>query len=408
MLTGLFLERGRALSYQLINASSGGLGYTWSSIALSEDFQNGNMPLPLVVSDGRNPGELLVGSNSTVYEFNPWEFGSFDPTVFVFVPLEYLGSNFNNAQNESCVRGFDNAGFIFGTSSTLFNQFLLHVNSTSLPAFLKVIFKDILSDVGNDNEDIALYSPNPFYNYTNNTSLEANQAALNMVDGGEDSENVPLHPQIQPARHVDVVFAVDSSADTFNWPDGSALVSTYERSLNVTGIANGTAFPAIPDQNTFLNLGLNTRPTFFGCNSSNVTGPTPLIVYIPNYPYVAFSNVSTFDPTYNNTQRDAIILNGYDVATMGNATLDPNWPACIGCAILSRSLERTNTTVPDICSQCFKKYCWDGTVNNTTPAPYFPSPALSVISLSKAPSQTTFPPKVLAVVYGLIGALSLL
>jgi lysophospholipase len=368
------------------------------------------MPLPLVVADGRNPNEHIVGSNSTVYEFNPWEFGTFDPTVFGFVPLEYLGSDFNGGvipANGSCVRGFDNAGFVMGTSSTLFNQFLLRVNQTSLPSFMKKMFTDILTDVGNNDKDIARYAPNPFYKYTEKTSLLANQTVLNMVDGGEDNENIPLHPLIQPERNVDVVFAVDSTANTLNWPNGAALVATYERSLNVTGIANGTAFPAIPDNNTFLNLGLNTRPTFFGCNRSNLTGPAPLIVYIPNSPYVAFSNLSTFDPAYNTTQRDAVILNGYNVATMGNATRDRNWPACVGCAMLSRSLERTNTTVPDICNQCFSRYCWNGTVDSTTPAPYNPTPVLSVVSLSKASSLSLSGP-LLVVVYGLIGVLSLL
>lgn len=368
--------RGRALSYQLINATNGGPSYTWSSISLTSDFQNGNMPMPILVADGRNPGELIVGSNSTVYEFNPWEFGSFDPTVYGFVPLEFLGSRFDGGvlpDNETCVRGFDNAGFVMGTSSSLFNQFLVQLNTTSIPDFLKDQIAKVLEAIGNDNNDIAVYQPNPFYHYSNNTSPYADSRDLDMVDGGEDLQNIPLHPLIQPERALDVIFAVDSSADTeHSWPNGTALVATYERSLNRTGIANGTAFPAVPDQNTFVNLGLNTRPTFFGCDSRNLTGPAPLIVYIPNYPYVTNSNTSTFQMTYSNAERDAIILNGHEVATMGNATRDDKWPACVGCAMLSRSWERTGTPVPDICNQCFRRYCWDGRVNSTTPAPYEP------------------------------------
>ena len=351
--------------------------------------------MPLVVVDGRNPDELLLGSNSTVFEFNPWEFGSFDPTVFGFVPLQYLGSKFDGGvipSNESCVRGFDNAGYVMGTSSSLFNQFLLNINSTSLPSVLKSSFSDILGSIGKANEDIALYSPNPFFHYTNNTMLVANQTTLHLVDGGEDLQNIPLHPLIQPERHVDVVFAIDSSADTnHNWPNGTALVATYERSLNSTGIANDTAFPAIPDVNTFVNLGLNTRPTFFGCNSSNMTSPTPLIVYIPNFPYVTFSNVSTYDLEYDNDQRDAVILNGYDFATMGNATRDQNWPACVGCAVLSRSMERTKSVTPDICKQCFQTYCWNGTVNSTVPAEYNPIPALQLLSSSSSAGYVISP-----------------
>ncbi|KAK2811916.1 hypothetical protein FQN49_008418, partial [Arthroderma sp. PD_2] len=199
--------------------------------------------------------------------------------------------------------------------------------------------------------------------------------------------NIPLHPLIQPSRHVDVIFAVDSSADTdFNWPNGNTLVATYQRSLNTSGIANGTSFPAIPDNNTIVNLGLNNKPAFFGCDSSNTTTSTPLIVYIPNSPYVTNSNVSTFTLTYNTTQRDAIILNGYNVATMANGTRDANWPTCVGCAMLSRSFERTQTEVPEACKRCFQTYCWDGSLNSTKPHVYEPKLFLKAVDLEGAAS----------------------
>lgn len=331
--------------------------------------------MPILVADGRNPGEKLVGGNATVFEFNPWEFGTFDSTIFGFVPMEFLGSKFSAGElpsNSTCVRGFDNAGYIMGTSSSLFNQFALHLDSTNIPDFIKNELEKILNDIGDDNNDIAEYRPNPFYYYRNESSPFSHVEALPLVDGGEDLQNIPLHPLIQPERHVDVILAVDSSADNqYNWPNGTALVATYERSLNST-IANGTSFPAIPDVNTFVNLGLNTRPTFFGCNSTNTTHSTPLVVYLPNYPYSTFSNVSTFTMEYSNEQRDAIIRNGYEVATMGNGTRQSDWPTCLSCALLSRSFERTNTTVPDACQQCFKNHCWDGTVNSTTPNTYEP------------------------------------
>lgn len=384
---------GRGLSFQMINATEGGPAYTWSSIALLEDFSNGSTPMPILISDARAPGETLIPSNTTVYEFNPWELGTFDPTTFGFVPLEYLGSNFSGGvlpNNEKCVRGFDNAGFIMGTSSSLFNQFILQINSTSLPGVLKDALAKVLDNVGQSNDDIAEYYPNPFYGYHNSTSLNYNSTSLTLVDGGEDLQNIPLHPLIQPTRNVDIIFAIDSSADTdFHWPNGTSLVATYQRSISTSGIQNGTAFPHVPDQNTFVNLGLNTRPTFFGCNASNMTGPSPLIVYVPNSPYVYLSNVSTFDLSYNNTQRNAIVENGYNVATMANGTADAQWPICVGCAILSRSLGRTGTTVPEVCGQCFSRYCWDGTVNSTTPALYEPHTSLTPIKITSAGQRSS-------------------
>lgn len=114
-----------------------------------------------------------------------------------------------------------------------------------------------------------------------------------------------------------MIFAVDSSADTLaengdlNWPNGTALIASYKRSF--LHIANGTSFPSVPDSNTFVNLGLNSRPTFFGCDAGNTTSAMPLIVYIPNAPYAYMSNVSTFQMAYTTLERDSIIQNGYDV-----------------------------------------------------------------------------------------------
>ena len=384
---------GRALSYQLVNASGGGSDFTWSSIQLQDTFANANSPMPILVADERNPGETLISGNTTVFEFNPFEFGTWDPTIYGFVPLEFLGSNFSNgvlADDQQCVRGFDNVGYVMGTSSSLFNQFLLQLNQTSIPQVAKNFVGKILNAVDQANNDIADYSPNPFYGYHNSSSTTTSQQRnLHLVDGGEDLENIPLHPLIQPNRHIDVIFAVDSSADTPNyWPNGTALVATYQRSIlsssSSSNLANGTSFPSIPDQNTFVNLGLNTRPTFFGCNSSNTSTISPLVVYIPNSPYSYHSNLSTFDPAYNNTERDAIVMNGYDVATMGNGSVDATWTTCVGCAVLSRSLERTGTVVPGVCGECFRRFCWDGTVNSSTPAPYEPLYKATPVSVKSA------------------------
>ena len=86
----------------------------------------------------------------------------------------------------------------------------------------------------------------------------------------------------------------------------------------------------IPDVNTFVNLGLNSRPTFFGCNASNFSNPAspgPLLVYLPNSPFSAFSNVSTFALSFTNEQRNDIIQNGYNVATQAIALSEMPHPA---------------------------------------------------------------------------------
>ncbi|KAI5455576.1 lysophospholipase [Mariannaea sp. PMI_226] len=377
---------GRALSYQLVNASDGGPGmidaqnhstYTFSSIAEDSDFTRAVAPMPLIVAVERPFGQLLIPSNSTVFEFNPWEMGSYDSGISAFAPLKYIGSNFSDgtlAKDERCIAGFDNAGFVMGTSSSLFNQaFLLISQVSGVPGFLVGAINNTLEDIGEENRDIASW-PNPFYRFNPDNNTSANTTILTLVDGGEDLQNIPLHPLILPERQVDVIFAVDGSADTtLAWPNGTALFATYNRSKD-SAATSSFDFPRVPDQNTFINLGLNKRPTFFGCDANSSSGP--LIVYLPNAPYSYYSNFSTFDMDYSIEERDEVIRNGYNVATMGNGTVDSDWPTCVACAILSRSFARTKTDIPQTCASCFSSFCWNGTSNSTTPATYEPAQIL--------------------------------
>ncbi|KAF1938816.1 hypothetical protein EJ02DRAFT_383050 [Clathrospora elynae] len=384
---------GRGLSFQLIDASDGAPSFTFSSIQNDTDFSSGNAPMPILVADERSPNDIIVSLNATVFEFNPFEMGSFDPTTYGFAPLKYIGSNFSNGelpQDQGCVAGFDNLGFVMGTSSSLFNQIFLSLSSfKNIPSILLNAISGVLADIGKDKNDIADYTPNPFLGYNNATNPSADNRRLTLVDGGEDLQNIPLNPVIQPMRQVDVVFAVDSSADTVvaddpsqNWPNGTAMVATYQRAN--TDIMNKTSFPYVPGQDTFIALGFNNRPAFFGCNSSNVTqgdNIPPLIVYIPNSPYVFWSNQSTFGKLdYTIAERNAMIENGYDVATQANSTREgaSNWPACVGCAIISRSLERNGESIPDACQKCFTQYCWNGTIVENS-APYTPEMILAAV-----------------------------
>lgn len=151
---------GRALSYQLIDPVDGGVSYTFSSIAKDNVFKSGGTPMPVFVADGRAPGELIIDGNATVYEINPWELGSFDPTTFAFAPLEYLGSDFLDGKISSkgkCVRGFDNAGYMMGTSSSLFNQGLLQYQGKS--GILSTLATHFLGGIDEDGSksDSALH-----------------------------------------------------------------------------------------------------------------------------------------------------------------------------------------------------------------------------------------------------------
>ncbi|CAI4051125.1 lysophospholipase SKDI_15G1450 [Saccharomyces kudriavzevii IFO 1802] len=369
---------GRALAYNFFpSLNRGGVGLTWSSIRDFPAFQNAEMPFPISVADGRYPGTKVINLNATVFEFNPFEMGSWDPSLNSFTNIKYLGTNVSNGiplARGKCTAGFDNAGFIMGTSSTLFNQFLLRINSTHLPNFITRLARHFLKDLSQDFNDIAVYRPNPFKDTkfldSDYTTSIVDSDSLFLVDGGEDDENVPVLPLIQKERDVDVIFAVDNSADMrLAWPDGSSLVHTYERQFVKQG--QGMSFPYVPDTNTFVNLGLNKKPTFFGCDANNLTDlqyiPS-LVVYLPNAGYSFDSNQSAFKLSYSESQRRSMIQNGFEIATRNNFTDDPEFMGCVACAIMRRKQQALNITLPPECENCFANYCWNGTLD-TTPLP---------------------------------------
>lgn len=116
---------GRMLAYQLVNATDGGPGYTFSSIANDTAFEAGKVPLPFLLSSERIGEKSISLTNTTVFEFTPWELGSSDPSLAGWVPLKYIGTKFDDGQvpeDERCVQGLDNVGFVMGTSSTIFNN----------------------------------------------------------------------------------------------------------------------------------------------------------------------------------------------------------------------------------------------------------------------------------------------
>lgn len=151
---------GLALGRQLVCRHKGGVSTTWSGIRDVESFRNATMPFPIVVSDGRRVGEVLAESNATVYEFNPYEFGTWDRGLRLFCPVEYLGTAMDGGKpkNQTCVSGFDYAGFVMGTSSSLFNNIVAAIGgnvSGVEGAALRDIVAPILEGLTRENDDIA-------------------------------------------------------------------------------------------------------------------------------------------------------------------------------------------------------------------------------------------------------------
>jgi len=112
------------------NDTSHGAGVLWSHMVNIPTFQKRELPLPIVVANTRPLGFSKLSPtpdiplNSTQYEFTPWELGSYDPNLSAFVDVRFMGTHLVNgkpANSSACVTEFDQASFIFGTSSSLFN-----------------------------------------------------------------------------------------------------------------------------------------------------------------------------------------------------------------------------------------------------------------------------------------------
>ncbi|WWC72722.1 phospholipase B [Kwoniella pini CBS 10737] len=355
--------------YQLSNTPN----LTFSQLpSVISQLGDADLPMPIIIAAEREAGELVVAENATVWEFTPyefgsWAFGSVQKSIGAFTNLEYLGSELNGGQpNGTCFKGFDQLSYVMGTSATLFNGALLAINGTDT-GLVTGLIEGFLQDLGEDQEDISRV-PNSFANYNSGENPIAELEYITLVDAGETNQNIPIEPLLVPLREVDAIIAFDSSYDsTYIWPNGTALRTTFERA-KVLAETTGTniRMPEVPSENGFVNGGYNTRPTFFGCNDTT----TPLIIYVPNYPWSAAANTSTYQLSYTNQEAEMTLNNGMRSLTL-NGSIE-TWPKCFACALTDRSFGYTSENRTSDCQSCFDTWCWAGDDNTTTPNTYEP------------------------------------
>jgi lysophospholipase len=176
---------GRFLSYQLISGPDGGVGKTMSSIADLPSFVGVQAPYPIITTLGVPPGDINgvcdPWDNATQYEFTPYEFGSWDRGVSAFTPTKTLGSVISNGTtNGTCINGYDNLGYIMGTSSSKFQE------ACGKSLEIIALMLDPLVHQGRNETRRDLYAPypNPFRNYAG-SPLVAPDPELLLVDGGQ-------------------------------------------------------------------------------------------------------------------------------------------------------------------------------------------------------------------------------
>ncbi|EIW66264.1 hypothetical protein TREMEDRAFT_45759 [Tremella mesenterica DSM 1558] len=339
-------------------------------------YANASLPMPIIISVERAPGTTVIPENSTVYEFTPYEFGSWSwgntsKTVGAFTSIEYLGSSLDNGQpnDTTCFKGFDQLSFVMGTSSTLFNNAIIELDSANASSVVVDAATAISEALGDADNDVALY-PNPFANWNASNNPNADSQYITLVDGGEDNRNIPVEPLLIPERAVDAILAFDSSADTpYSWPNGSSLVVTYQSAMIHTSDSSpNLRMPPVPSTNGFINGELNTRPVFFGCNDTELS--SPIIIYVPSYPWSTPANYSTLQLQYDNSTATQLVLNGLRSLTLNGTVRE--WPQCLACALSDRSFGYTSQNRSSVCQKCFDRWCWDGKDNTTQPASYEP------------------------------------
>ena len=65
---------------------------------------------------------------------------------------------------------------------------------------------------------------------------------------------------------------------------GESILATRNRTRQVTGPVS-QLFPPVPDNlSDFDRLGINRRPTFFGCDPKENPAEYPLLIWLPNAP----------------------------------------------------------------------------------------------------------------------------
>jgi len=303
-----------------------------------------------------------VPLNNVMSHCSKVEMGSYDPPLASFTPTRFLGTT----NTSKCVTNFDQATFLSGTSSELFNEFNITLQAfltSSVGPVISLLNASLPQDDNVVELDVAMY-PNPFFGVANGTFAQSNQAFLRMVDGGEDGEVIPLQPLLVRAREIDVVLAIDGTNDINNYAAGSSLVASQNRT---SFFPSAYSFPQVPtDINTFVEQNLTHHPTFFGCNES---APVPLVIYIangvapPGLP--AITNVSTSQSAFSPGDVQAILDESFVIGTQGfpngTSTTDSEWPACLACAVVDRVRAKQNIERSGICSDCFARYCWNST-----------------------------------------------
>ncbi|KAJ6552229.1 lysophospholipase [Mycena vulgaris] len=308
------------------------------------------------------PGGNVIPLNTPMFEFNLFEMGCYDDVLAAHTPLKHLGTT----NTSICATGFDEAMFLSGTSSNLWNE----ANTTAealaaSTANFSVLVNATYPQPAAFRLDTSNF-PNPFHGVAPATFADAGETLLALCDGGLDGQVTPLQPMLVPDRKIDVIFAIDAVNDANGFAAGASLIATQERmQLFQRGLA---AFPRVPSTlEGFAAANLTARPTFFGCTPAP-HAPGPLLVYLangapPRDGAPPLTNTSTGQSMYPEAELQGMLAQTFVVATqgaeVGGALEDSEWGACLACAVVDRARARAGEKRSGVCATCFARYCWE-------------------------------------------------
>ncbi|KAJ7504751.1 FabD/lysophospholipase-like protein [Mycena galericulata] len=415
---------------EIFYPAKGGLGPTFSSLFSSDAYASGAVPLPfLIMAEGIPAGlpghnayngilfPVNNATNQTIYEISPIEFGSWQGRAKAFTPTALLGTALNAGvpvNQSECVTGWDSTAWVLGAAIAAQADWevIADTNNTrgafsrrkrglayppneteleeqeqahELGLFVTEVLPSILELLGNKTVQEVGYGlvQNPFLGYNNSEAGLQQQETLVLVDAGESGQESPIWPLIQPARKMDFLTVFDACGSELSsgWMNGTNLINTA-----AMAIANNVPFPKLPDVNTFLINNYTLAPVFFGCNEPEV----PLVLFVADAPYSAFSNatgsIAATGPS--EAQIQLLLQNTLDLVSQSNTT----WAQCIACSAILRSLERLGQPLPDQCSLCFERHCWQGEIASGTPPFVAPTLLLSPDTTFAEWNATTWTP----------------
>lgn len=342
---------GRLIGYSSLYSPQGGIDTLMSDAQTQSNFANADVPFPIFTSIGSTTSSggvtCIPGTNGTQYELTPFEFGSWDPSVAAFMDMKYLGTSMNAGKPVTplCTTGFDNIGFMMGTSANVIvdNCKLIDspapTNNTSLNDLLAAEDGAINYDL---NHQYYSSIPNPFFGMSSSPQV-SELTDLALVDGGNSGQVIPLWPLLERSS-IDVTFVWDNYYDVLGvGTSGGQFYDTYVASIP----ANLDRMPVVPDTTDFEALGLNTKPTVFGCDDVN----KQTMIYVPVQEYIPQTS-STFNLSTTPEQTRNFITNGNLLATNNNNT---DWPRCVACFIMKKAA----TSLPSFCDACYTQYCYN-------------------------------------------------